>query len=198
MRVFRLYMLNSLEVTFDLAHPRLIALGSQKPPLHFHPYQEEYVQVLAGRLAAEVNGREVILIPSDGEFCLRPWPMDSTTKFLLSGQQTLKAFKLDNVFFQSWYAYQDEIVIGGKKPNPIQVISTFDAGGSYLSLPWWVPFRHIISQASSILIGRWLGGLLGYQPFYRKWLTEENWQLACEKMESSFFQRRFADRRHSS
>lgn len=49
--------------------------------------------------------------------------LDSTTKFLLSGQQTLKAFKLDNVFFQSWYAYQDEIVIGGKKPNPIQVIS---------------------------------------------------------------------------
>ncbi|KAI0850550.1 hypothetical protein F5Y00DRAFT_232639 [Daldinia vernicosa] len=209
----------AFEVTFDLAHPRLIALGSQKPPLHFHPYQEEYVQVLTGCLAVEVNGREVILSPSDGEFCLRPWvdhrlypppipsqdaqkeaasTLDSTTKFLLSGQQTLKAFKLDNVFFQSWYAYQDEVVIGGKKVDPIQVVSTFDAGGSYLSLPWWVPFRHRISQAVSILVGRWLGGLLRYQPFYREWLTEENWQLACEKMESSYFQRRFADRRHSS
>ncbi|KAI8963313.1 hypothetical protein F5Y11DRAFT_160859 [Daldinia sp. FL1419] len=206
----------SFEVTFDLNHPRLIALGSQKPPLHFHPYQEEYIQVLEGCLAVEVDGCEVILYPRDGEFCLRPWinhrlyppqsraddkkrdtqsTLESTTKFLLSGQQTLEAFKLDNVFFQSWYAYQDEVVVGGKRLDLIQVMSTFDAGGSYLSLPRWIPFGHKIAQAAGIVVGRWLGGLLGYQPFYREWLTEENWQLACEKMESSFLQRRFADHR---
>ena len=43
-----------------------------------------------------------------------------------------------------------------------------------------------------VVIGRWLGGLLGYQPFYRKWTTD--WDLACSKMETSIFQRRFADR----
>ncbi|OTB15923.1 hypothetical protein K445DRAFT_317551 [Daldinia sp. EC12] len=209
----------AFEVTFDLTHPRLIALGSQKPPLHFHPYQEECVQVLAGRLAVEVNGREIILSPGDGEFCLKRWVdhrlypppspprgtqddpasnPDNTTKFLLSGQQTPKAFKLDNVFFQSWYAYQDEVVVRGKTPNLIQIMATFDAGDSYLSLPRWIPFSHRIAQAAGVLIGRWVGGLLGYQPFYREWLTEEHWQLACEKMETSFFQRRFADRRHSS
>ena len=69
---------------------------------------------------------------------------------------------------------------------------TFDAGGSYLSLPWWVPFGQTVSRTMALVVGRWVGGFLGYQPFYRKWTTD--WDLACQKMESSLFQRRFADR----
>jgi hypothetical protein len=42
------------------------------------------------------------------------------------------------------------------------------------------------------VVGRWLGGMLGYQPFYRKWTTD--WELACQKMETSLFQKRFADK----
>ncbi|KAK3935420.1 hypothetical protein QBC46DRAFT_271768, partial [Diplogelasinospora grovesii] len=61
-----------------------------------------------------------------------------------------------------------------------------------LSFPWWVPFGRSISLALGVGLGRWLGGLMGYQPFYRKWTTD--WQLACDKMEQSIFQRRFADR----
>ena len=68
----------------------------------------------------------------------------------------------------------------------------FDAGGSYMTLPWWVPFRGRVSQLAGIVIGRWLGGIAGYQPFYRKW--SDDWQLACEKMETCVFLRRFADR----
>lgn len=68
----------------------------------------------------------------------------------------------------------------------------FDAGGSYLSLPWWVPFGRTVSRVAGIVIGRWLGALLGYQPFYRKWTMD--WHLACLKMEASWLQRRFADR----
>lgn len=68
----------------------------------------------------------------------------------------------------------------------------FDAGASYLSVPWWVPFGRSLSRAAGIVVGRWLGAMLGYQPYYRKWTTD--WGLACEKMETSFFQRRFTDR----
>ena len=68
----------------------------------------------------------------------------------------------------------------------------FDAGGTYLSLPPWLPFGQWISIMLGVVIGRWIGGLLGYQPFYRKWTSD--WELACQKMEASPFQRRFAVR----
>lgn len=67
----------------------------------------------------------------------------------------------------------------------------FDAGGTYLSLPRWIPLNKWIAWALGIAMGRWLGGILGYQPFYRKWTTD--WQLACWKMPSSIIQRRFID-----
>jgi hypothetical protein len=66
----------------------------------------------------------------------------------------------------------------------------FDAGGSYLSLPKWVPFGRTIARSLGIVLGRWVGGTLGYQPFFEKWTTD--WDLACEKMDMSIFHRRFA------
>lgn len=67
---------------------------------------------------------------------------------------------------------------------------TFDAGGSYLSLPYWVPFGRSVSRILGIVLGRGIGGLLGYQPYYRKWSGD--WDLACQRMRLSLFQRRFA------
>ena len=67
----------------------------------------------------------------------------------------------------------------------------FDAGASYLALPTWIPLGKHLSRVLGIVLGRWIGGLLGYQPFYRKWTTD--WELACQKMERSLLQRRFAD-----
>ena len=62
-----------------------------------------------------------------------------------------------------------------------------------MSFPWWVPFGQSISIALGVVVGRWIGsGLLGYQPFYRKWSSD--WEMACKMMESNIFQRRFAVR----
>lgn len=68
----------------------------------------------------------------------------------------------------------------------------FDAGDTYLSPPWWIPFRAILSFWFTIIVGRWIGGLLGYAPFYPEWTTD--WQGACDQMEKSWTQRRFAVR----
>jgi len=143
------------EVTFLLQHPRVAAVGSNKPPLHFHPYQEEYVEVLEGRLAVEIEGVEHVLRPGDGEIKLTPWcnhrlysPVSEIgakskeleqesdecdndgsdwdgekTVFLLSGQDTDEMLRLDTVFFENWYAYQDLVVVKGEKFNLIQVMS---------------------------------------------------------------------------
>lgn len=72
------------------------------------------------------------------------------------------------------------------------VSQTFDAGGSYMSVPWWVPFGRTLSRLVGISVGQWLGGMLGYAPFYRKWATD--WEKACEKMKTSYFQKSFAAR----
>lgn len=68
----------------------------------------------------------------------------------------------------------------------------FDAGDSYLSPPWWVPFRSFVGMWLGIVIGRWLGGLLGYAPFYPEWTTD--WQGACDKMEKRWVHKRYAVR----
>ncbi|CAD6590140.1 MAG: hypothetical protein ASARMPREDX12_004208 [Alectoria sarmentosa] len=125
----------AFEVTFQLQHPQLISLSTQKPPVHFHPYQEEYMQVLEGRLCVEVEGRERVLGPEDGEVVVEPWANHrlyppptgkgdggATTRFLLSGGETEESYKLDSVFFQNWYGYQNEVVMVGAKMDLIQVM----------------------------------------------------------------------------
>lgn len=91
--------------------------------------------VLQGRLCVEVEGRERVLGPEDGEIRVEPWANHrlyppppgkgdggATTRFLLSGGETEEVFKLDTIFFQNWYGYQDEIVMRGAKMDLIQVL----------------------------------------------------------------------------
>ncbi|KAI1347636.1 hypothetical protein F5Y01DRAFT_307368 [Xylaria sp. FL0043] len=165
----------------------------KKPPQHFHPYQEEYVKVLQGTLIVEVEGRAYRLEPGHPEFVVRRWHQepdppheggaeDRIVRFLLSGKDTEEVFKLDKIFFQNWYGYQNDMAAGKTK---FSLMNMFDAGGSYLSLPWWVPFSRTLARALGIVAGRWLGSLLEYQPFYSQWTLE--WALACKKMRSSIF-----------
>jgi hypothetical protein len=111
--------------------------------MHFHPLQEEYIQVLAGRLCVEQqtnHGGVIVLTPADGELCVKPWvhhrlypaPEDlveadnkKPVRFLLSGQETPEVFRLDTLFFENWYGYQDEIVVKGEPASLIQIMMVF-------------------------------------------------------------------------
>lgn len=66
----------------------------------------------------------------------------------------------------------------------------FDRGGSCLTLPKLIPFSLMLSRVMTVFIGRWLGGFLGYQPYYKEWTTD--WEMVKERMSMSVFQRRFA------
>jgi len=124
----------------------------------------------------------------------------------------------DQAFFENWYGYQEDVFQRGEKIDIIQVLCVspilysdrlfilledhiltlnapaqmFDAGATYLSLPWWVPFRCFISLWMHIILGRWIGSLLGYAPYYPEWTTD--WDGACDEMEKSWFTRKFAVR----
>ncbi|KAG8159615.1 hypothetical protein KVR01_010252 [Diaporthe batatas] len=198
----------AFEAMFILDHPSFAKFRSAKPPLHMH-HQAEYIQVLEGALVVEVEGKEHVLRPGDGELAVAPWAIHrlytlpapapgepvsedfNIVRFVASAERTLEVFQMDLVFFENWYKYQDEVIRNKKQIDIIQAMCTFDAGGSYMTLPWWVPFRKASSQILGIIVGRWIAGMLGYQPFYRKWSTD--WALADAKMRSSVFYRRFAD-----
>ncbi|KAI1264446.1 hypothetical protein F5Y18DRAFT_390466 [Xylariaceae sp. FL1019] len=201
----------SFEARFRLDHALSPKLFSQQPPMHFHPYQDEFIRVVTGSLVVDVNGKRHVLTPDDEELCVRAWsnhrlyplypvdpPTNSTngstleTKVRVRGQQSHRSFQEDILFLENLTGYQEDIVMNKKPLSLLQVVCMFDAGGSYLSPPQWLPLGQHISRFMSVLVGRWLGGLLGYQPYYFKWSSD--WGLACEKMKTSVFQRRFADR----
>ncbi|GMG44172.1 unnamed protein product [Aspergillus oryzae var. brunneus] len=54
-----------------------------------------------------------------------------------------------------------------------------------------MPFRLFFGYWASVVIGRWLGGLLGYKPFFKEYTTD--WEFAVNKMKSSFWTRRSVD-----
>lgn len=57
--------------------------------------------------------------------------------------------------------------------------------------PAWVPFRRFIGYWGSVILGRWIGGLLGYKPFFREYTTD--WDYAVAKMKGSWFQRHMVE-----
>lgn len=88
--------------------------------------------MLEGALCVEDDHREYTLTANDGEFLIRPWvnhrlypsaAHDGAIKFLLAGEDTPELFKLDTIFFENWYGYQDETVVAGKGVDLIQVLS---------------------------------------------------------------------------
>jgi hypothetical protein len=68
----------------------------------------------------------------------------------------------------------------------------FDAGDTYLLPPAWMPFHTFLSIWFTVIVGRWIGGLLGYAPYYPEWTSD--WQSACKQMERNWTQKRFAKR----
>lgn len=209
----------AFDVTLDLV--KGAELFKQKPPLHFHVSQDEYFQVLEGTAILEYGGQQHELSKDSPPFTIRAWENHRTyplradqgkniVRFLLSADQIpQKAFKLNTLFFENWYRYQEEVIMNNGTFSLLQILSvssnssptsypansplsqTFDAGGTYLAPPLWLPFGRTLVKAMSIVVGRWLGGALGYQPFYHKYSTD--WNLACEEMQTCFFQRRFAE-----
>ncbi|KAF2463678.1 uncharacterized protein BDR25DRAFT_245311, partial [Lindgomyces ingoldianus] len=158
--------------------------------------------VLEGSLYVDVGTRRVLLTPLKPELQVPPWvrnrvipgppfPGQRFTKFLLSSPAAVGPYMLDFIFYENYYRYMDQALApGGEGIDLIQVLCMFDAGGSCLALPSLIPFNMTISRIMGIILGRWLGGILGYQPYYREWTTD--WETARKRMETSPFQRRFA------
>ncbi|KAF4636548.1 hypothetical protein G7Y89_g1538 [Cudoniella acicularis] len=180
-------------------YKKLIANG-QKPPTHFHPTQWEFFRVVKGHLTVDLNGVPKNITSKDGEIVVPPYthhvmygtPGTENNEVEFEVSATESENPTDQAFFENWYGYQEDVFQRGEKLDLIQILAMFDAGATYLSPPWWVPFRCFLSLWFHIIVGRWIGALLGYAPYYPEWTTD--WDAACDQMEKSWFQRKFAVR----
>lgn len=91
------------------------------------------MEVIEGSLTVEADGVETTITKESGVFTVKPWtnhrlyppPVsdEPTTKFILSGTDSEESYKLDGVFFQNWYGYQDQVVLLGESIDLLQVMS---------------------------------------------------------------------------
>ncbi|KJZ79733.1 hypothetical protein HIM_01202 [Hirsutella minnesotensis 3608] len=170
------------------------------PPTHFHPFQHEWYRVESGRMCVEIDGELKTLTKEDGEVLGRAGSVhrffiapDSAEDMVavISGSDSGLSYQLDRIFFENWYGiWHDYLVYENGKMDLIQLLCTYDAGDAYLPGPSWLPLnlQKLTGYWTGIIVGRWIGGLLGYKPFFKEYTTD--WDFAVAKMQSSFFTRR--------
>ncbi|EAW11666.1 uncharacterized protein ACLA_093650 [Aspergillus clavatus NRRL 1] len=166
------------------------------PPPHFHQFQTEYFRVETGVLGIEVDGVLRRITPEDGEisvkagsvhrFFIHPDSPESMTVYL-SASDSGNDYQLDRIFFENWYGYWHDALLHDGGIDWIQFLAIQDGGDAYTPAPAWVPFRRQVGYWTCVIVGRWIGGLLGYKPFFREYTTD--WDFAVAKMKGSVFQR---------
>ncbi|KAI0124773.1 hypothetical protein BJ170DRAFT_475741 [Xylariales sp. AK1849] len=141
---------------------------------------------------------------------------DSTEDLVavISASDCGRDYQLDRVFFENWYGmWHDYLVHEGGKMDMIQILcvsnsvfhilsthfllkrdeQTYDAGDIYFPGPAFLPptLQRFTGYWTGVIVGRWLGGLLGYRPFFKEYTTD--WDFAVAKMQQSVFTRRLVD-----
>ncbi|KAL4993773.1 hypothetical protein BDV10DRAFT_189662 [Aspergillus recurvatus] len=167
------------------------------PPPHLHRYQTEYFKVERGLMGVNINGTIYKKTPADPEFSVpanefhgffRHPDGEGPMTVVLSASDSGREEKLDRVFFENWYGYWHDATIHHGGMNYIQWLQIYDAGDAYPYMPAWIPFRKTVAYCWGVAVGRWLGGMLGYCPFFAEYTTD--WDQAVAKMETHFWQRR--------
>lgn len=104
--------------------------------MHFHPYQNEYIRVMEGKLVVDVDGHEHVRSANDDDFRVDAWTNHRLYPFFVSGntdaedvkvliwgQKTPEAFHEDILFLENWFKYQDDIVMNKKSISLLQILS---------------------------------------------------------------------------
>ncbi|RAH64729.1 uncharacterized protein BO66DRAFT_463755 [Aspergillus aculeatinus CBS 121060] len=166
------------------------------PPPHFHQFQTEYFRVESGVMGINVDGQVKRVTAADGEvsvkagsvhnFFIHPDSEESMTVYLSASDSGMD-YQLDRIFFENWYGYWHDALLHDGGLDWIQFLAIQDGGDAYTPAPAWVPFRRQVGYWTCVVVGRWIGGLLGYKPFFREYTTD--WDFAVAKMKGSFFQR---------
>ena len=135
-----------------------------RPPVHYHPLQEERFEVLSGGLNVRVDGRERKL--EEGEVLIVPpgvphqmWAAEAGARV---NWQTRPALKTEAFFETIWGLAKDGKVSDKGVPNPLRaalIAREYEDVFRLVSPPWAI---QRLLFGSLALVGR----LLGYQAEY--------------------------------
>lgn len=102
------------------------------PPLHFHQFQTEYLQVESGIMGISVDGVVKKVTADDGEMTVKagsihqffihpesPGPMT----FCASAADSGIDYQIDRVFFENWYGYWHDALLHDGGLNLIQYLT---------------------------------------------------------------------------
>ena len=80
---------------------------------------------------------------------------------------------LSERFFRNIYGYLDDCERNACAPSPVQMLMFLDSAEMSLALPGprWV--ANPVSWALGVVVGRWVGGVLGYKASYPEYYEEK-------------------------
>lgn len=84
---------------------------------------------------------------------------------------------LNERFFRNLYSYTDDCWRAGKAPSLVQMLCFLDSAEvslAVLGVPWWAEdWVRSVTWGAGVVVGRWIGGLLGYRASYGEYYGEE-------------------------
>lgn len=167
------------------------------------------------RSVAAEDGEISVKAGSVHQFFIHPSSPGDMTVYLSASDSGLD-YQLDRVFFENWYGYWHDALLHDGGLNLFQFLAVSvsylrldvtrfidkygtltlwfqiqDGGDAYTPAPSWVPFRRTLGYWTCVILGRWIGGMLGYKPFFKEYTTD--WNYAVAKMRGSFFQKHLVE-----
>ncbi|GAA5825277.1 hypothetical protein JCM11251_006915 [Rhodosporidiobolus azoricus] len=140
------------------------------PPLHYHIYQTETLEVLSGKMCYILSGKEDVAKKGD-KIVLPPGPENAHT-FWRSTEDDEDLMMAATVsggpnegfcdeFISNFYGYLSSVTMAGQSPSLFQMLHFLDDADVVLADP---PFG--LGRVLNVVLGRWLGSLLGYKTRY--------------------------------
>ncbi|SMR50978.1 unnamed protein product [Zymoseptoria tritici ST99CH_1E4] len=151
------------------------------PPPHWHWYQDEYFHIKEGRYIFTLEGITTTLsatspqpihIPARARHTFKVDPTHSGP-CTIEISTTISPRGADDRFFRNIYSYLDDCYVQNLSPSLPQLLLMLDAAEISMAFPGPGWIARPASWVFGVLVGRWLGGLLGCRASYEEYWSEE-------------------------
>ena len=145
-----------------------------RPPYHWHWYQTEFFHIKQGAFIFTLEGKsfrhtaadpQPVTIPVTHRHTFKTDP-DCTETCIIEISAQPPDSGLSERFFRNIYGYLDDCETQKVTPSPIQLLMFLDSAEVSLALPGPRFVANPISWLIGVVLGRWLGWLLGYRDDY--------------------------------
>ncbi|MCJ1369801.1 hypothetical protein MMC20_001013 [Loxospora ochrophaea] len=154
------------------------------PPMHWHWYQDEFFTIKRGAFIFTLEGKDIHRHANDGLGAIKiPKGFRHTFRVDQDCQEDRCEIEftaddvgkggLSETIFRNIYGYLDDCEKNKCAPSPVQMLLLFDSAEMSLALPGPRWIANPVSWLLGIVVGRWLGRVLGYKVSYPEYSEEK-------------------------